>query len=526
MLYDSKPDIGTRYPGSDGNDSQRAAFLKWIEQILIGIDRLKAHDHVYLMESNRRQGDLNGELIWSSKIPAAGIPMEEVNHKLLSLLHSLPLHTRYELTDTTQMASIPGILGLLTACLVNGSHVPDAYGPAGTEAKARVTAMLSRLVGYNSSSGGYTPGEGQEAIFTALRIAIAKLAPDAPRSGVPRKLYVLCSEAAHDSLLRSMEAVGIGSGHLIRVRTLPDNSMDLVELKDQLIRVIRSGGTPICIVATTGTSDAMGIDDVEEIYHLAAILCSVYNVPRPHIHADSVLGGIFAFFNGYDFAANPFSFGPETLHALYRIQCKMAKLRFADSLCFDFHKLGQLPYSSSMLLLKDAKDLQLIDLTAEETPSRSFGIYSALLAFGTEGYQQMLGHLVEVNIAFRKALKMNIPEAVIVNRFNPGNITLFRIYPGGVSRFAEELNGECTKDEVERTNLLNERLFERLGQRRERMSFDHTKKYLSVLTEDQHTMPLYAAKLSVISPHTGTEHVDEIVLFLKEIIDDVIVTER
>ncbi|MFB5674988.1 pyridoxal phosphate-dependent decarboxylase family protein [Paenibacillus terreus] len=525
MLYDSKPDIGTRYPGSDGNDSQRAAFLKWIEQILIGIDRVKAHDHVYLMESNRRQSDLYSELIRSCKIPAAGMSMEEVNHKLLSLLHSLPLHKRYELTNTLQMDSIPGILGLLTACLVNDSHMSEAYGPAGAEAEASVTAMLSRLVGYDSSSsGGYTPGEGQRALFAALRIAIAKLAPDAPRSGVPRKLYVLCSEAAYDSLSRSMEAVGIGSGHLIRVRTLPDSSMDLVELKDQLIRVIRSGGTPICIVATTGTSDAMGIDDVEEIYHLAAILCSAYNIPRPHIHADSALGGIFAFFNGYDFAANPLSFEPETLHALYRIQSKMAKLRFADSLCVDFHKSGHIPHSSSLLLVKDAKDLQLIDLPPEETPASSFGIYSVLLAFGIEGYQQILGQLVEVNIAFRKALKMNIPEAVIVNRFNPGNITLFRIYPGGVSRFAEELNGECTQEEVERTNLLNERLFERLGRRRESMLLDHTKKHLSVLTADLHTMPLYAAKLSVISPHTRKEHVDEIVLYLKEIINDVLVT--
>lgn len=439
MLYDSKPDVGTRYPGTDGNDSQRTAFLKWSEHTLVGIDRLR---------------------------------------------------------------------------------------PAGTEAEARITALLSKLVGFDSSnSGDYAVWERHEAIFTALRIAIAKFAPDAPRSGVPRKLYVLCSEAAHDSLLRSMEAAGIGSSHLIRVRTLPDSSMDLVELKDQLIRVIRSGGTPICIVATTGTNDAMGIDDVEEIYHLASILCSAYNIPRPHIHADSVLGGAFAFFNGYDFAVNPLSFEPETLHALYRIQSKMAKLRFADSLCFDFHKLEQNPCSSSLLLVKDAKDLQLIDLAPQETPSSSFGIYSELLSFGIEGYQQKLGQLVEVNIAFRKALKMNIPEAVIVNRFNPGNITLFRIYPGGVSRFAEELNGECTKDEVERTNLLNEKLFERLGRRRERMLLDHTKKHLSVLTADLHTMPLYAAKLSVISPDTRKEHVDEVVLHLKEIIDDVIAAE-
>lgn len=38
--------------------------------------------------------------------------------------------------------------------------------------------------------------------------------------------------------------------------------------------------------------------------------------------------------------------------------------------------------------------------------------------------------------------------------------TLFRIYPGRVSRFDEEVNGECTRYEVEETNLLNEQLFD------------------------------------------------------------------
>ena len=39
------------------------------------------------------------------------------------------------------------------------------------------------------------------------------------------------------------------------------------------------------------------------------------------------------------------------------IQGKMEHLHLADSLCFDFQKLGQTPYVTSLFLVEDAADL-------------------------------------------------------------------------------------------------------------------------------------------------------------------------
>ncbi|MDI5791150.1 hypothetical protein PO124_30355 [Bacillus licheniformis] len=73
------------------------------------------------------------------------------------------------------MASIPGILGMLTAFMVNGNNLWDVYGPAGAEAEVKVTAMMSKLAGYDAeTSGGYTTWGGQGAVYSGLRIAIAK----------------------------------------------------------------------------------------------------------------------------------------------------------------------------------------------------------------------------------------------------------------------------------------------------------------------------------------------------------------
>jgi glutamate/tyrosine decarboxylase-like PLP-dependent enzyme len=114
---------------------------------------------------------------------------------------------------------------------------------------------------------------------------------------------------------------------------------------------------------------------------------------------------------------------------------------------FDFHKLGQTPYTTSLFLIKDKLNLKYVDLDAEETPyigDRGFGsyhtsytlecsrmgssipIYASLLTFGVEGYQKILANYLRVNIAFRKALKQSFPDVAITNEVSP--VTTFRFY--------------------------------------------------------------------------------------------------
>ncbi|MDQ0874906.1 L-2,4-diaminobutyrate decarboxylase [Paenibacillus sp. V4I3] len=531
------------FPSEDGNQQTRQIVLRLIEQLVTGVDDLKNPDGVNLKGEKNRTGTFYNNLIRNSSIPNGSVPLEEVNTELLKLLHDHPYHTKYFLTNILPMASIPGIMGMIAAFLVNGNNLWDVYGPAGAETEIRVISMMSKLIGYDAlKSGGYTTWGGQGAVFSGLRIAIAKFVPDALQKGVPDNLYAFCSEAAHYSLFKSMEASGIGSDRLIRVRTNTDSSMDVEDLQHKMEEVIARGGIPMYIVATTGTTDAMGIDDLEQIYAVSDKSAVRHGLRRPHIHADSALGAFFAFFNDYDFAANPLELKKDVAQALISIQSKMKHLHLADSLCFDFQKLGQTPYLTSLFLVKDAADLRLMDLHPDETPyvghrgygqyhsgytlecsrmASSISIYSALLAFGIQGYQQLLAQFVEVNLAFREALRQEIPQAEIVNNDNPGIITLFRIYPEGSPQFQEEVSGKCTLKEIERNNKFNERLFEMLGNHRDRIFFGDTKKHLLVQTKDDSSIALYATKIFVISPYTETKHVHEIIQYLKETVAQV-----
>lgn len=543
MLKKLYSDVTDWFPSEDGNMEKREEMLKLIEQLIAGVDELKNTDGVNLKGEKHRENNYYRKLMKESNIPHVGTSMEEVNKQLLQLLYDHPYHSKYFFTNILPMASVPGLLGMLTAMLVNGNNLWDVYGPAGAEAEVRVTSMMSKLIGYNEEkSGGYTTWGGQGAVFSGLRIAIAKHDPNAPKHGVPGNLYAFCSEAAHYSLFKSMEATGIGSEHLIKIQTLSDSSMDPDDLERKMYEVIVNGGIPIYIVATTGTTDAIGIDDINLIRNVAVKVTGQAGLPCPHIHADSALGGFFAFFNEYNLKENSHNFSFGVIDMIEKIQAKIKYLNLADSLCFDFQKLGQTPYVSSLFLVKDAMDFNLLDLSEAETPyvghrgygdyhtgytmectrgASSISMYSSLLSFGFQGYQRLFGQFLEVNLEFRKQLVIQIPEVDIANPDNYGISTLFRIYPPNGKRYEDEVQGRCTLEEIKQTNSLNERLFEMLGEQRDQMFFGDTKKHLIVSTTDGYEVPLYVSKFFVISPHTKPELVGEIIEYLKTCVNEV-----
>ncbi|MCC9090280.1 pyridoxal phosphate-dependent decarboxylase family protein [Bacillus pumilus] len=531
------------FPSEDGNAEERKEFIKLMEQIISGVDHLKDPNRAHLKGEKNRGEDFYQKLTETSQIPVNGQQAELVNEELLKLLHNHPYHTKYFFTNILPMASTPGILGMLTAMLVNGNNLWDVYGPAGAEAEVRVVSMMSKLIGYDPNvSGGYTTWGGQGAIFSGLRLAIAKVAPESLRKGVPQNLYAFCSDAAHYSLFKSMEATGLGTDNLIRIKTNKDHSMDMEDLRCQMECVAQNGGIPVYIVATTGTTDAIAIDDVKGVRETAEAIAEKYGLKVPHIHADSALGGFFAFFNEYDVSKNPLQFSDGVLRMLKEIKVKFQHLSLADTMCFDFQKLGQTPYTSSLFLVKNAADLKRLDLEEQETPyvgHRGYGEYhtgytlecsrmgssismlSVLLTFGIEGYQRLLGQFLEVNLAFRAALSQEIPQAEVVNDGNVGMATLFRIYLDGSPRFKEEISGEATSMEIERNNQLNKMLFEKLGEKRDEMFFGDTTKFLLVNAKEGQEFYLSVSKFFVISPYTLPEHIPHIVSYLKDVIASV-----
>ncbi|MCK5343981.1 MAG: cyclic nucleotide-binding domain-containing protein, partial [Candidatus Heimdallarchaeota archaeon] len=83
---------------------------------------------------------------------------------------------------------------------------------------------------------------------------------------------------------------------------------------------------------------------------------------------------------------------------------------------------------------------------------------------GHEGYQVMLGRIIEVGVFFRDLLEKD-KNLVCVNPDNHGFVTLFRVYPKHIhaaEQYKKELNEPKCRDELRAYNLLQQRVANKL----------------------------------------------------------------
>ncbi|ELK48181.1 pyridoxal-dependent decarboxylase [Halobacillus sp. BAB-2008] len=527
-------EIQAMYPSEDGNAEKRDQIIHYIRQLLEGVDEKKNPEKLTLGQGAEQDDRFYENLSERAEIPLNRQSIEKVIEELTELAEGHRFVNSRYVANAAPLPNIPSILGNLTMVLLNGNNLWDVEGSAAAAAEVKITSMLSKLVGYDpSESGGYTTWGGQGAVFQSLRLAIARRFPDSNKTGLPGKLYCFCSELSHYSLYKAVEATGIGTDHLIRVETKEDHSMDIEDLKHKMNAVIKQGGIPVYVLASTGTTDTFGIDSVASIKNATEEMERLYGLDPVYIHADSAMGGMYTFFNAYDFDANPLCFDKDTAVVLRDYQTKFRQLSLADSMVFDFHKLGQTPYTSSLFLIKDKRLLGAVDLEHDETPyvgNRSYGsyhtgytlecsrmgsslaIYASLTGMGIEGYQKVLGNYITVNLAFRKELSEKVPCAVMTNA--PSPVTTFRIYPERVS-WGDERCGKMTAAELDEVNGFNAEFADYIGHRREEFYFGSTSKQRLVpaCDSDERTA-VYAHKFFAISPYTTLEKVEEYVDFL------------
>ncbi|MFD5852711.1 pyridoxal phosphate-dependent decarboxylase family protein [Cytobacillus pseudoceanisediminis] len=529
-------EIQKLFPSMDGNELQREELLSYFKTILTKIDELKDPNKLTLGIMPEYSEDYYNRIIEKADVPKKGVPIEQVIQELLKLAEGHRYVNRNYVANAAPLPNIASMIGNLVMVLVNGNNLWDVEGPAAAAAEIEITSMLSKLIGYDESiSAGYTTWGGQGAVFNSLRLAIARYAPSSNENGVPQNLYCFCSELSHYSLYKSVEAAGIGVKNMIRIKANADHSMNLDDLKEKMALVIAKGGVPLYVLATMGTTDTFGVDDIEGIKRIAEDLERTHGVIPIYIHADSAMGGMYTFFNHYDFESNPLRFEDNVKKVLRSYQHKFKQIKLADSMVFDFHKLGQTPYITSLFLIKNREYLKYVDLDAAETPyvgNRGYGsyhtgftlecsrmgsalaIYASLLAFGMEGYQELLANYIRVNIAFREMLTREVSNVAVTNEISP--ITTFRFYPEK-TEWDNELNGHLPVEEIMEINQFNDEFAEVIGAERNTVFFGNTKKQRLVEAADSNKqLPVYAHKFFSISPYSTIEEVDRYVGFLKE----------
>ena len=318
-----------------------------------------------------RPRDLDYMSTEQTELAEEGRSVEEVASLLVDKLEGLPIwgHPRTQI-NVIPPSSIPSIIGSLLAAIYNPNLVSDdtSYGLALTEAS--VTATVARLVGYDAeqSAGVFTFG-GTGTTLYGVKLGIEKAFPNAMDNGVRADGVILASAQSHYCRLNVAGWLGLGEKNVVEVPTHLQNDIRIDRLDAAARAAIDQGRRIVALVATMGTTDAFGVDDLDAVVDLRDRLVDDYDLDyTPHVHADAVIGWAWSVFNDYDFERNPLGFRPRTVRALAAACRRISKLHRADSIGVDFHKTGFAPYISSLFLVRDRADLQCLVRGRSEMP--------------------------------------------------------------------------------------------------------------------------------------------------------------
>jgi aromatic-L-amino-acid decarboxylase len=141
-----------------------------------------------------------------------------------------------------------------------------------------------------------------------------------------KKLVGYTSAGAHGCIAQAMDLCGIGTDSLRVIAVDRQFQMDLKALEEAIHKDLEEGLTPFFIAGTAGTVDVGAIDDLTGIADIAA---------RNDIwfHVDGAYGA---------------------LGMLSQVVAPLLNgIERADSIAFDFHKWGQVPYDAGFILVRD-----------------------------------------------------------------------------------------------------------------------------------------------------------------------------
>ena len=201
----------------------------------------------------------------------------------------------------------------------------------GINVERQIARWMAEVFGFPETASGLFVTGTSMANFLGLLVARTRVFGDGVRQAGLREVPQLCayaSAAAHGCIAQALQLAGIGSEFLRRV-PCDDSGACRVDVLASLIAADRAAGlVPFFVVGTAGTVDIGAIDPLADL----ADLCRREDL---WFHVDGAFGALAAF--------------SPVLRPL------LAGLERADSVAFDFHKWGHVPYDAGFLLVRDAE---------------------------------------------------------------------------------------------------------------------------------------------------------------------------
>jgi glutamate/tyrosine decarboxylase-like PLP-dependent enzyme len=274
------------------------------------------------------------DTIMNEAVPRQGIGEDAAYRAFVDLVRPYPsgnLHPRswgWVRGNGTPLGSIADYL----ASSLNPNTGGFDQAPVLVERK--VVEWFAELMGFPRAAGGILSSGGTMANVLGLNVARNMNAgfdvrADGLQGSHPRLLVYGATET-HGWLKKGCELLGLGASAFRRVPVDAEFRIDAGQLNSMIAADRAAGHRPFCVVGTAGTVNTGATDDL-------VALADICRREALWFHVDGAFGALVALC-------------PEHAHVV-------AGMERADSLAFDLHKWGYLPFDIACTLIRSDKDL-------------------------------------------------------------------------------------------------------------------------------------------------------------------------
>jgi aromatic-L-amino-acid decarboxylase len=318
-----------------------------------------------------------------------------------------------------------GMMADMLAAAMNPHMAGFDQAPAQVE--HQVIRWLAELMGFPADAGGVLVAGGTMANLLGLNVARhARAGWDVRELGMEAgpRLMVYGSAETHGWVRKAVELMGMGRRAFRPIAIDSEHRVDLGALADAVRDDRAAGHRPLCVIGTAGTVNTGAVDDLNGI----ADFCAAEGL---WFHVDGAFGA--------------------WAYASDALRPRVAGMERADSLGFDLHKWGYLPFECACVLVRDAElHRGAFAATAPYLAETERGVIAGGLPFAdrgvdlTRGFKALkvwmslkahgadvLVRLVEQNVAQARHLAARVEASPALELLAPVplNVVCFRYAP-------------------------------------------------------------------------------------------------
>ncbi|MGI4847160.1 MAG: pyridoxal phosphate-dependent decarboxylase family protein [Janthinobacterium lividum] len=198
------------------------------------------------------------------------------------------------------------------------------------EVEWQVLRWVRTLFGFPETASGLFVTGTSMANMIAVLVARTHMLGTAVRAGgianSGKQMVAYTSAGAHGCIANAMDFTGLGRNALRQIPMDADFRMDVHALRRAIAADRAAGLTPFLIVGTAGSVDVGAVDKLMDIADVAS-------QEQLWFHVDGAYGALAML-------------SPQIAPQLQGIER-------ADSIAFDFHKWGQVPYDAGFIVVRD-----------------------------------------------------------------------------------------------------------------------------------------------------------------------------